>query len=103
MEFLVDFDPSAAKVFGYFFTFSFATLALILMIGLIGKLSHFRRSIRQMMARRTRKHRMLADVKQLREDALKLEGIYLFEESAEGLDPEEVYAETAGRRSSDAA
>jgi hypothetical protein len=46
---------------------------------------------------------MLADVKQLREDALKLEGIYLFEESAEGLDPEEVYAETAGRRSSDAA
>ena len=103
MEFLSDFNPSAAKVFGYFFTISFATLALILVIGLVGKVPHIRRGLRQLIARRTRKQRMLADHQKLRADALKLEGLYYFDEANQGLPPEEVYEEVGDNRTSDAA
>lgn len=103
MEFLADFDPSAAKVFGIFFSLSFATLGLILLIGLIGKVSHLRRGIRQIVARRTRKHRMLADNHQLTADAMKLEGLYLFDEGEYGLSPEEVYTDAKDSPASDAA
>lgn len=80
MEFLTEFTPSVAKCFGIFFSFSFAILGVILLIGFIGKFSHIRRCIRQTLARRTRNERMLADRRKLRADALKLEGVYYFEE-----------------------
>lgn len=83
MEFLREMNLSVAELFGYFFTLSFALLGLIVFIGLIGKLSQIRRGLRQMIARKTRNHRMLADRKKLRADGLKLEGTYFFEDCSE--------------------
>jgi hypothetical protein len=108
MEFLSEFTPSAAKCFGIFFSFSFAILGIILVIGLVGRLAHFRRCVRQLLARRTRNERMLADRKKLRADALKLEGIYYFEDPDYDYEDEDYwlmadYEDAGDSRASDAA
>ncbi len=104
MEFLSELTPSVAKCFGIFFSFSFAILGGILAIGLIGRIPHFRRCIRQLLARRTRNERMLADRQQLRADSLNLEGIYYFEDAKEDYRWfREDYDEGVETRGSDAA
>ncbi|HRQ91180.1 MAG TPA: hypothetical protein PLA50_20490 [Bacteroidia bacterium] len=71
--------PSFSTAFLLFFSVSMIVLLMILCLKTPDMWISGRRFVRQMIARRSRKGRMLADLEKLMAEARRLEGIYCFE------------------------
>ncbi len=71
--------PSVSAAYAVFFLASLGVLFLILCVKTPEMWRSWRRFFRQMVARRTRKARMLADAEKLMAEARRLEGVYCFE------------------------
>jgi len=71
--------PPVSTVYVAFFLASLFVLFLIVCVKTPEMWRSWRRFLRQMVARRTREERMLADLAKLMAEARRLEGIYCFE------------------------
>lgn len=76
---MTDSLPPVSAAYAVFFLASLGVLFLILCVKTPEMWRSWRRFFRQMMARKTRKERMLADLEKLMAEARRLEGIYCFE------------------------
>lgn len=76
---MTDSLPPVSAAYAVFFLASLGVLFLIFCVKTPAMWRSWNRFFRQMMARRTRKERMLADLEKLMAEARRLEGIYCFE------------------------
>ncbi len=71
--------PPVSTVYALFFLASLFVLFLVVCVKMPEFWRSWRRFLKQLIARRTREERMLADLEKLMAEARRLEGIYCFE------------------------
>lgn len=87
--------PPVSTVYLAFFSASLFVLFLIACVKMPEAIRGMRRFLRQMVARKTRSERMLADLEKLISDSRQLEGVYRFETVEPHVSPGQADAEAA--------
>lgn len=87
--------PPVSTVYLAFFSASLVVLFLIACVKMPEAIRGMRRFLRQMVARKTRSERMLADLEKLISDSRQLEGVYRFENVEPHVSPGQAEAEAA--------